>query len=173
MPFWIWKVWKGREKITKNWMSQERKELNIFHSFWRPIIWWKNKNLIKNSWHKLYLSTYFAHFKTNQYKVAKGYIFTTARRKDKSNPGNDKTRLVEDFNEKLQVYIESKDEKSGFEIQLKEKAFARRGMLSALSGIYDQLGLVALFMLEGRKQIQRLRIGWVLSKENIRIGKFS
>ena len=20
---------------------------NIFHSFWRPIIWWKNKNLIK------------------------------------------------------------------------------------------------------------------------------
>ena len=49
-----------------------------------------------------------------------------ARRKDKSNPGNDKTRLVEDFNEKLQVYIESKDEKSGFEIQLKEKAFARR-----------------------------------------------
>ena len=82
-----------------------------------------------------------------------------ARRKDKSNPGNDKTRLVEDFNEKLQVYIESKDEKSGFEIQLKEKAFARRRMLSALSGIYDQLGLVALFMLEGRKQIQRLRIG--------------
>ena len=26
---------------------------NIFHSFWRPIIWWKNKNLIKNSGHKL------------------------------------------------------------------------------------------------------------------------
>ena len=82
-----------------------------------------------------------------------------ARRKDKSNPGYDKIRLVEDFNEKPQVYIESKDEKFGFEIQLKEKAFARRGMLSALSGIYDQLGLVALFMLEGRKQKQRLRIG--------------
>ena len=26
---------------------------NIFHRFWRPIIWWKNKNLIKNSRHKL------------------------------------------------------------------------------------------------------------------------
>ena len=22
---------------------------NIFHSFWRPIIWWKNKNLIKKN----------------------------------------------------------------------------------------------------------------------------
>ena len=26
---------------------------NIFHSFWRAIIWWKNKNVIKNSRHKL------------------------------------------------------------------------------------------------------------------------
>ena len=26
---------------------------NIFCSFWRAIIWWKNKNLIKNSGHKL------------------------------------------------------------------------------------------------------------------------
>ena len=26
---------------------------NIFHSFWRAIIWWKIKNLIKNSKHKL------------------------------------------------------------------------------------------------------------------------
>ena len=39
-------------KITKIWISQERKELfrwdkNIFHSFWRAIIWWKNKKLIK------------------------------------------------------------------------------------------------------------------------------
>ena len=25
--FWIWKVWKGREKITKTWISRERKEL--------------------------------------------------------------------------------------------------------------------------------------------------
>ena len=25
---------------------------NSFHSFWRVIIWWKNKNVIKNSRHK-------------------------------------------------------------------------------------------------------------------------
>ena len=27
LPFWIWKVWRGREKITKIWLSRERKEL--------------------------------------------------------------------------------------------------------------------------------------------------
>ena len=26
VSFWIWKVWKVREKITKIWLSQERKE---------------------------------------------------------------------------------------------------------------------------------------------------
>ena len=26
---------------------------NILHSFWRAIIWWKNKNMIKNSEQKL------------------------------------------------------------------------------------------------------------------------
>ena len=25
--FWIWQVWRGREKITKNWISREWKEL--------------------------------------------------------------------------------------------------------------------------------------------------
>ena len=62
--FWIWKVWKGREKITKIWISQERKELfrwngNIFHSFWRTIIWWKNKNLIKNR-RRIYYDSWIA-----------------------------------------------------------------------------------------------------------------
>ena len=39
LSFWIWKVWKRREKNTKMWKSRERKELfrwnkkNIFHSF--------------------------------------------------------------------------------------------------------------------------------------------
>ena len=32
-----------------------------------------------------------------------------ACQKDKSNPGNDKIKMVEDFDEKPQVYIESKD----------------------------------------------------------------
>ena len=27
LSFWIWKVWRGSEKITKNWISRERKEL--------------------------------------------------------------------------------------------------------------------------------------------------
>ena len=27
LPFWIWKVWKGREKITEIWISWERKKL--------------------------------------------------------------------------------------------------------------------------------------------------
>ena len=42
LPFWIWKVWNGREKIRKVWTSQERKKL---------LRW--NKNLLKNSGHKL------------------------------------------------------------------------------------------------------------------------
>ena len=58
MSFWIWKVWKGREKITKIWIPWEWKELfwwnkKHFLYFWRSFIWWKNKNLIKNSGHKL------------------------------------------------------------------------------------------------------------------------
>ena len=32
LPFWVWKMWKGRERITKNWICQERKEL----------FWWKS-----------------------------------------------------------------------------------------------------------------------------------
>ena len=59
LPFWIWKVWKGREKMTKiEYLENEKSFLdeikNIFHSFWKPIFCWKNKNLIKNSGHKLW-----------------------------------------------------------------------------------------------------------------------
>ena len=54
LPFWIWKVWKGRRKVTKMWISRSFLDEieNIFHSFWRSIIWWKNKNLMKNSLHR-------------------------------------------------------------------------------------------------------------------------
>ena len=46
------------EKLQKfEYLENEKSFLdeikNIFHSFWRPIIWSKNKNLIKNSRHKL------------------------------------------------------------------------------------------------------------------------
>ena len=46
----------GKEgKNTKMWISQDWKSFldeieSIFHSFWRAIIWWKNKNLIKIFW---------------------------------------------------------------------------------------------------------------------------
>ena len=52
LSFWIWKVWKGREKITKIWISRERKQLlgwnkkifsTIFEglSFGEKIKFWK------------------------------------------------------------------------------------------------------------------------------------
>ena len=49
---WIWKVWKRREKLQKFEYLENKKSFfdeikNIFHSFWRAIIWWKNKKLIK------------------------------------------------------------------------------------------------------------------------------
>ena len=57
LPFWIWKVWKGKKLQKFEYLENEKSFLdkikNIFHSFWRPIIWWKNRNLIKNSTHKL------------------------------------------------------------------------------------------------------------------------
>ena len=58
LSFWTWKVWKGRGKIQKcEYLQNENSFLDetnsIFHSFWTAIIWWKIKNLIKNSGHKL------------------------------------------------------------------------------------------------------------------------
>ena len=54
LSFRIWKVWKGREKTQKiEYLENEKSFLdeiirwNIFHSFRRGIIGWKNKNLIK------------------------------------------------------------------------------------------------------------------------------
>ena len=55
LPFESGKSGKEEEKNTKVWISRERKDeiKNIFNSFGRAIIWWKNKKLIKNSGHKL------------------------------------------------------------------------------------------------------------------------
>ena len=57
-PFESGKSGKEEEKIQKfEYLKNEKSFFdeikNIFHSFWRAIIWWKNKNLIKNSGHKL------------------------------------------------------------------------------------------------------------------------
>ena len=45
---------RGKGRNTKKWISWERKRFldeikSIFHSFWRAIIWWKNKNLMKTA----------------------------------------------------------------------------------------------------------------------------
>ena len=52
------KCGKDEEKLQKFEYPENEKSFldeikNIFHSFWRAIIWWKNKNLIKNSGQKL------------------------------------------------------------------------------------------------------------------------
>ena len=47
----------GKEREKTEYLENEKSFFdeikNIFHSFWRPVIWWKNKKLIKNSGHKL------------------------------------------------------------------------------------------------------------------------
>ena len=57
-PFEFGMCRKERKKLQKlEYLENEKSFLdeikNIFHGFWRPVIWWKNKNLIKNSGHKL------------------------------------------------------------------------------------------------------------------------
>ena len=50
------KAWNGRNKIQKFEYLKNGKSFldeNIFYSFWRVIIWWKNTNLIKNGEKKL------------------------------------------------------------------------------------------------------------------------
>ena len=59
LSIWIWKVWKRKKKLQKFEYLENEKSFpdeikNIFHSIWRGIISWKNKNSIKNSGHKLY-----------------------------------------------------------------------------------------------------------------------
>ena len=58
-PFESGKCGKEGQKLQKfEYLEYERSFLNeiknIFHSFWRAIVWWKNKNLTKNSGRKLY-----------------------------------------------------------------------------------------------------------------------
>ena len=57
-PFGSGKSGKEEEKIQKfEYLEKEKSFLdeikNTFHSFWKAIILWKNKKLIKNSGHKL------------------------------------------------------------------------------------------------------------------------
>ena len=57
-PFVSGKCGKEVKKIQKiEYLENDKSFLdeikNTFHSFWRANVWWKNKNLIKNSGHKL------------------------------------------------------------------------------------------------------------------------
>ena len=52
------KCWKEGKTLQKfEYLENEKsffdKIKNTFHSFWKAIIWWKNKKLIKNSGRKL------------------------------------------------------------------------------------------------------------------------
>ena len=56
--FYLEKCRKEGKKLQKfEYLENEKnffdKIKNTFHSFGKAIIWWKNKNLIKNSGHKL------------------------------------------------------------------------------------------------------------------------
>ena len=58
LRFWIKKCGKEGKKLQKfEYLENEKSFLdeikNISHSFQRAIIWWKDKNLIKNSGRKL------------------------------------------------------------------------------------------------------------------------
>ena len=64
LPFWIWTVSKGREKITKIWISQEQEELlrgnkTHFSVFEGLSLDEKIKKWIKNSGHKLQVMLWF------------------------------------------------------------------------------------------------------------------
>ena len=54
------------------------------------------------------------------------------------------------------IHWDIKEDKLGFCINFKEKPSTKRGMLSMVSSIYDPLGLVSPFLLEGRRIIQML-----------------
>ena len=61
-PFVSGKCGKEGRKLQKLQYLKNKKSFldeikNTFHSFWRAIIWWKNKNLIKNSGDKSKLLT--------------------------------------------------------------------------------------------------------------------
>ena len=54
------------------------------------------------------------------------------------------------------IYWNIEEDNIGFEVRLKEKPNTKRGMLSVVSSIYDPLGLVSPFILEGRQIVQKL-----------------
>ena len=56
----------------------------------------------------------------------------------------------------LGVHWDVENDTLGFRVQLKDKPFTRRGILSTISSIYDPLGLASPFMLDGKHIMQEL-----------------
>ena len=56
----------------------------------------------------------------------------------------------------LGVLWNIEDDAFGFKVALKSKPMTRRGVLSALSSVYDPLGFVTPFLLKGKQILQRL-----------------
>ena len=59
----------------------------------------------------------------------------------------------------LGIYWNTEEDNIVFDARLKETANTKRGMLSVVSSIYDPLGLVSPFILEGRQIVQKLCFG--------------
>ena len=59
----------------------------------------------------------------------------------------------------LGVYWNTEEDNIGFEVRLKDKPNTKRGMLSVVSSIYDPLGLVSPFILEGRQIVFKVCFG--------------
>ena len=60
------------------------------------------------------------------------------------------------FERALGVYWCVENDTLGFRIILKDRPLTRRGVLSTISSIYDPLGLVAPFLLKGKRLLQHL-----------------
>ena len=58
----------------------------------------------------------------------------------------------------LGIHWNIEKDKLGFDINFKNKPHTKPGTLSMVSSIYDPLGLVSPFVLEGRQIIQMLRL---------------
>ena len=59
----------------------------------------------------------------------------------------------------LGIYWNTEEDNIVFDARLKETPNTKRGMLSVVSSIYDPLGLVSPFILEGRQIVQKLCFG--------------
>ena len=55
----------------------------------------------------------------------------------------------------LAINWDVKNDKLGFIVNLSDKPYARKGMLSMINKIYDPLGLASLFLLRGKKTYAR------------------